>query len=167
MLDPEVLAHVPRAKRDPDVVIHLPGPPRGKGAGRAAILPANPAKGRMAARAMVFQDRETQSYEAMLKYAGELAMRGRPIFDCALRVRMTAVFAIPASFSNKKRAEAIAGIVRHTTRPDDDNLIKTRDGLKGVVWRDDCLIVESVVRKFYGERPGLLIEVWQHTSLLL
>jgi Holliday junction resolvase RusA-like endonuclease len=116
---------------------------------------------------MVFQDKETRNYEAMLRYAGEKAMAGRPILDCALRCRVTAVFAVPQSKPQKWRADALAGYVRHTVKPDDDNLLKVRDSLKGIVFRDDCLFVESVVRKFYGENPCWMIEIWRFSALLV
>jgi Holliday junction resolvase RusA-like endonuclease len=151
----------------PDVVVYLPGPPRGKGSGRPAILPPNPAKGRLVPKAMIFPDKVSGHYEAMLRYAGEKAMAGRAIFDCPLRCRVIAVFGIPVSKPKKWQAEALAGIIRPTKKPDDDNLIKVRDALKGVVFRDDCLFIESVVRKFYGEHPGLQIEIWKWTGALL
>jgi Holliday junction resolvase RusA-like endonuclease len=147
--------------RQPDVLIELPGLPHGKGAGRAGILKPNPGKGRFTQRAMVFQDSESRSYEAMLRYAGEKAMAGRPLFDEPLSCCITAVFPCLASWTAQKRIQALQGLVPHAVRPDDDNLIKTRDGLKKIVWTDDSRICESLVRKLYGEKPFLRIEVWR------
>lgn len=168
-MDAQVKKFLPDA-REPDVLVWLPGPPRGKAAPRAMVLKANPAKGRFTDRAMAFQDKDTRSYEAQIRYAGEMAMRdalfSTPL-DGMLRCRVTAVFVIPQSMNRKNRDLALAGLLRPTCKPDDDNLLKVRDGLKGVVFRDDALFVESVVRKFYGENPGWQCEVWRWTGLML
>lgn len=166
-VDQRVAGLLPAGRTEPDVSIYLPGPPRGKASGRAMLLAPNPDKGRLAPKAMILQDSATRSYQSLIRYAGERAMAGRPIFDCPLRGRVTAVMAVPQSKPQKWKAEALAGIVRPIVKPDDDNILKIRDGLKGVVYRDDCLFVESVVRKFYGERPGLLIEIWRFVGTML
>lgn len=156
-------SRLPTMKTEPVVTIYLPGTVRGKGAGKATVGKY----GKMAGKAMVYQDAETRNYEGMVRDAGAKAMAGRPLFDCTLRCRITAVFAVPPSKSNKFRELALAGIERHSVKPDDDNILKTRDGLKGVVFTDDSRFCESTVRKFYGLNPGLLIEifVWQGTML--
>lgn len=167
MLDASVLTALPAQKREPDIVIELPGAVRGKGRPRARIASSKAGHQFVA----VYTDKETRSYEAMLRYAGEHATKKagivRPLED-ALRVRVTAVFAVPMSRSKKATAEALAGIIRPTGKPDGDNILKcVGDALNAVVWRDDAVVVEWVVRKFFGERPTLLIEVWRHTGLLL
>lgn len=48
------------------------------------------------------------------------------------------------------------GPVRHTGRPDADNLWKsTVDSLGGLVWRDDSQICDSHMRKWYVEKDGI------------
>lgn len=67
---------------------------------------------------------------------------------------------IPKSLSKKKRAEAIAGILRPTKKPDLDNLVKgIKDGMSKVIWHDDAQIVEMTVRKFYSENPRAVVKV--------
>jgi Holliday junction resolvase RusA-like endonuclease len=165
-MDAAVAAALPAVKRPPDVVVTLNGHPRGKGRPRSRIATGKAGQQFVA----VYTDKETRTYEAMLRYAGDRAAREAGLqapLDCALRVRVTAVFAVPTSWSNKKTREALDGIIRPTGAPDCDNLLKTIDSCNGVVWRDDSLIVEAVTRKFYGLQPMLMIEVWRHTSLLL
>ncbi len=165
-MDAAVEAHLPRAKREPDVVFELPGPPRGKGRPRSRI-----AKGKGGQQFVaVYTDAETRNYEAMLRYAGEQAMKQAGFlapFDCPLRVRVTAVFPIPQSWSNKKQGHASSGMVRPTVKPDWENIAKCLDGINSIVWRDDSLIVEGVVRKFYGDTPMLKVEVWRWSGLLI
>ncbi len=66
---------------------------------------------------------------------------------------------IPASFSKRKRLDAIERRLRPTTKPDWDNIAKTIDALNKVVWPDDAAVVDAVVRKFYSEKPALVIVV--------
>lgn len=67
---------------------------------------------------------------------------------------------IPKSLSKKKRAEAIAGQLRPTKKPDLDNLVKgIKDGMSKVIWNDDAQIVEMIVRKFYSENPRAVVKV--------
>lgn len=67
---------------------------------------------------------------------------------------------IPKSFSKKKRAEAISGVLRPTKKPDLDNLVKgIKDGLSKVIWQDDAQIVEMTVRKFYSENPRAVVKL--------
>jgi len=48
-----------------------------------------------------------------------------------------------------------------TTKPDADNVVKAVfDGLNGVLWRDDVLVVDLRVRKRYAATPCVRVEVW-------
>jgi Holliday junction resolvase RusA-like endonuclease len=85
----------------------------------------------------------------------------------AIRIQVTAIFSVPNSWSGKRQREALAGLIRPTVRPDVDNVLKTLDALNGVVWRDDNVIVDCSITKYYGDIPSLRIEVWEHTGLLL
>lgn len=145
------------------VRIMLPGDPKGKGRPRSRIASSRGGRQFVA----VYTDAKTRSYEGMLRLAGAQAMRGQRPLDRALRVHVTATFSIPQSWSRKRQRDALAGIIRPTGRPDCDNILKTIDALNGVVWRDDSLICECLVKKQYGDIPSLVIEVWEHTGLLL
>ncbi len=72
---------------------------------------------------------------------------------------MFAMMAIPASWSKRKRLDAIEGRLRPTTKPDWDNIAKVIDALNHVVWADDASVVDGLVRKFYSETPELVVQV--------
>jgi Holliday junction resolvase RusA-like endonuclease len=136
------------------VTIHLPGPPRGKGRPRFRLMH----KGAQVF-GKTYTDEKTRSYETLLREAAQAVMGDRPLLDGALHLVMEARMAVPASWSKKKQAAALAGGVHPTGKPDLDNLVKVLDALNGVVWRDDSLIVSADVRKSYSDRPGLTITV--------
>src|SRR5688572_33333800 len=96
------------------------GPPRGKGRPRTRVV------GNFAT---IYTDAETKKYEKALKEAGISAMAGRPHLDEAVSVVIHAHMPIPASFSQKKRAAALAGDIMPETKPDFDNITKMIDGL--------------------------------------
>lgn len=76
---------------------------------------------------------------------------------------------IPASWSKAKRQQARSGELRHTSRPDLSNLIKSiEDGAEGVLWENDSQIdcygtVDGIMtKKLYGDEPRTEVEI--HTG---
>jgi Holliday junction resolvase RusA-like endonuclease len=129
------------------IVIELVGEPRGKSRPRftANGVPYTPAK--------------TRAHEAALRFAAQQQMAGRPPFEGPVGIKVSATFAVPASWPKKKRAAALAGMWPHVTKPDVDNLLKMIDALTQVCWRDDKQITHATITKHYGERPVLRIEI--------
>lgn len=69
---------------------------------------------------------------------------------------------IPKSLSKKKRAAALAGEIRPTTKPDLDNMIKHfKDVCKDIFWVDDKQIIEYLAGtgKYYGDPARWEIEI--------
>lgn len=149
----------------PFVVILLMGAPRGKGRPRTRVI---------GEFATIYTDAKTREYENSLKAEGIKAMAGRAPLDEAVSVVVVAYLPVPASWSAKKRAAALAGDIMPTSAPDLDNIEKTLDGLnyhpprfKGdrekrpIIWKNDSQIVSKQAIKFYGEQPRLEITVWR------
>lgn len=102
----------------------------------------------------------TREYEELIAARALEAMQGRqPIpKDVPLRVTIVAVFGVPVSWTKKKRLAALQGVLRHTRKPDYDNVGKAVcDALNGIVFEDDCQIVSGEVEKVYGPEPMLKI----------
>ncbi len=131
--------------------ITLAGPPRGKGRGRAFVGKNG--------HAGVYTDAKTRSYEAQLRFAAEQAMGYLMPTVLPVRLTMSVFFDVPQSWSKRKRADALAGVLWPTVKPDADNTLKLTDALNGIVWVDDKQVVLATVVKSYAERPGLVIEV--------
>lgn len=106
-----------------------------------------------------YPDPATEAYEQVLKEAGALFMRGREptTRPCALLVH--AFLEVPKSWTKRERRAALAGAILPTSVPDDDNYLKIRDALDGIVWKNDSQCCDSRVIKRYSEKPGLRIEV--------
>lgn len=137
----------------------LAGEPRGKGRPRISVTRSeNPAAPTFA---RAYTPAKTRHYEAALQFAAQQAMEasGLAPLEGPLRLVMIAVFGIPASWSKRKRADALAGILRPTKKPDADNCMKCADALNGVVFRDDAQIVDAQVLKWFGPVPQLEVTI--------
>lgn len=136
------------------IVIELAGNPHGKGRPRFSRRSG-----------VAYTPATTRTYESALRYAAQEKMAGAVPLGCPLIVRIEAYFSIPPSWSKRKRAEAECGALKHTTRPDYENIAKCLDAFNGVVWRDDAQVFDGSIVKAYSDRPRLRIIVTPVTSM--
>lgn len=133
------------------VTISLAGAPQGKGRARAFLRGGHMGH---------YTPEKTRSYEGMIRTAAMEALGEREPIDAPIEFVLRAIFPIPASWSNRKRNQAIVGEIRPGKKPDLDNIAKAwNDALNGVVYRDDSLIVRSVLEKTYGPQPLVVVTV--------
>lgn len=128
----------------------VPGKPRGK------------QRARVTRRGIAYTPKETVNYETLIKHTFSCMNPDfKPIeAGRALALTVVVVVPIPASAPKKKRELMIAGKIRPVSRPDWDNYGKiVSDSLNGLMYHDDSQIVSGTVHKFYGEIPGINVEV--------
>lgn len=134
------------------IAFTVPGQPQGKG--RAKIV-------KIGGFSRMATPQKTVAYEGLVAHAAQLAMAGRPMLEGAVSVNLFIDCQVPASWSQKKQRQALAGEVFPTTKPDVDNVVKAIfDGLNGVLWRDDVQAVDCRIRKRYAATPCVRVEVW-------
>lgn len=127
------------------------GVPIGKGRPRAA---------RTRTSVRLYTPGKTVQYEDKIASAGEQAMMGAPPFAGALAVVMDIHCPVPESWPAKKKEQALRGTLMPIKKPDIDNVEKAVfDGLNGVVWVDDCQVVDVAKRKRYSESPKVIISI--------
>lgn len=124
----------------------VPGEPVGKGRPRF-----------VRATGRTYTPEKTERYENLVKLAFIKEYPDVTPIEGPLAVTMVANFSIPKSWSKKKQALAIAGVLRPTKKPDTDNIAKIKDALNGIAWRDDAQVVEESISKNYTEVPSLTI----------
>jgi len=84
----------------------------------------------------------------------------RPPIDTPVKVRCSFEMPIPKSASKKKIWAMIKDEIKHTKKPDVDNLLKfATDCLIGVIFKDDSQIIYLAGGKFYSETPQTLIMI--------
>lgn len=80
--------------------------------------------------------------------------------DQGFTVHIDANFAIPKSFSKKKREMANGGAIKVTKKPDADNIGKIIcDSLNDVLWYDDSQVTSLSINKQYGEKSTDYVHV--------
>lgn len=132
-----------------DFVVY--GAPQGKG---------RPRVGRVGANVRMFTPAKTLAYEGLVAHCGAAAMAGRALIEGPVELRLVIECQVPASWSKRKQAQALAGEILPTTKPDVDNVIKAiGDGLNGVVWRDDVQVTDVITRKRYAEKPQVRVTI--------
>lgn len=108
----------------------------------------------------VYTPKKTSDYEGFVAWCARQKMAGVPPFQDAIRVEVEVYFPIPASYSKKKAEQAEQGAIKHTKKPDADNIIKgIFDALNGIVFRDDSQVVHATVSKAYSHHPRAEITV--------
>jgi len=133
------------------VCFSIPGEPVGKSRPRATTINGS---------VRMYTPKKTANYESLVAVAAQHAMADTGPFACALAVEIDAVHTVPASWSKKKREQALCGAMHPTTKPDIDNIAKAvADGGNGVVWVDDKQIARLLVVRRYGETPGVHVRV--------
>ncbi len=128
-----------------------------------AIVPWQRARRRQFANGthVTFTSREVEAYHSTVRMAAAQAMAGRPPLECAVGMSVRAVFAVPASWSRKRRALALSEDLHKVTKPDIENMAKgAMDALQSVVYVDDRQIVGLTACKVYGETPRLEIAIF-------
>lgn len=110
--------------------------------------------------ARAYTPAKTRRYEDLIRCEAANAMGDRPPLTEAVAMIVTAYVAPPKALSKKKRQDALDGVLKPVTRPDADNYAKAAlDGCNAIIFRDDSLVTDLIVRKRYSERPRLTITI--------
>lgn len=112
-------------------------------------------------RVHTFTPQKTKEFEyCVAEYYKGAA--GGCYFAKGVPITVSIVFGMPmpASTSKKRKTDMLEDIIKHTVKPDCDNLIKAiLDALNGVAWYDDAQIVTLHVQKKYVETPNIYITI--------
>lgn len=135
-----------------EVKMALPFEPVPKGRPRFHVM-----RGRVATftpyKTKVFENNVADYYKSASK--GVSYAKGVPII-----VSIEFGMAVPQSTSKKRAGLMLSDNIKHTVKPDVDNLVKAVfDALNGVAWYDDAQIVALNVSKKYVESPHIYITI--------
>ena len=120
---------------------------------------ARPRVTRIGASIWVYDPPKVARYKREIAKKARLLYDGEPL-DGPLKVHLKFYRHIQKSVSKKEHALRESGAHRPTVKPDVDNYVKsTLDGLTGVLWVDDNLIVSETSDKFYSDHPRVEVEV--------
>ena len=99
---------------------------------------------------------KTRNYEALLKDAAIEAMGSSEPLETPVSLYLYIRVPIPKSCT-KKRLEAISnGSEKPIKKPDSSNILKSvEDAMNGVVYKDDCQIINHHMTRVYSSLPGV------------
>ena len=101
---------------------------------------------------------KTANYETLVKTEYMQKYGGEPFLNGAIAAAITAYFPIPKSTSKRKRNLMLSDHIRHTKKPDCDNIAKcVLDALNNVAYADDSSVCILMVKKLYAEEPQVEI----------
>lgn len=127
---------------------------------------ARPKATRMGKGIRLYDPKKVNVFKKQLGLLAKQQMldRGLDPFDGPLEVCMEFYRPVQTSLSQKERARRLSGSHRPTVKPDLDNYVKsTSDALNGILWVDDNLIISLEAKKYYAERPHLVVEIKRPT----
>jgi len=125
---------------------------------RKKVMSWNARDGRFGTHA--YDDRKYASWKDVARYCASKEMGDRPPLACAIDFKVRIYFEIPGSWSNRKKQNALRGILRPIITPDFDNLAKAcADSVTGICIRDDKFIVTALIEKWYSDRPRVEMEI--------
>ncbi len=115
----------------------------------------------------VYTPPETANYENMVKLSYR-EKYGDRVLQNAIQADITVSVSIPKSVSKKKYWEMETGRLYPTKKPDCDNIIKSvLDALNGVAYADDKQVVKVSCTKKYGNKDGVLVELYELESEMM
>lgn len=111
-----------------------------------------------------YTPKKTQEYEEYVKMCWLAKYGSVQPLQQSLEVNIAFYLPIPKSVNKKQRAEMLDGKIKHTKKPDIDNLIKSvLDALNGIAYSDDSKIIKVAAEKQYSEKPRTEIQISEVT----
>lgn len=130
-----------------------------------AIPKARPRIVRVGRGVRAYTPGKTVNYEQLFGLRAMQAMKaaGMVATLAGVVVRLSIAVVPPASWGKRKTAQAIAGEILPTAKPDIDNVAKSvLDGLSGIVYQDDKQVIELSVRKHYAAAAAVQVHITEY-----
>jgi len=109
-----------------------------------------------------YTPQKTKDYESLVMDAASEAMGVSEPLDTPMKIFIHIRMPIPKSYSKKMHQDCLDQLIRPTKKPDWDNVAKAiTDALNGIVYVDDCQIVDAHVTKRYSDWAGVDVIVME------
>lgn len=126
----------------------------------AAVGKGRPKFARRGAFVTAYSDKKTVSYENLVRIYASEAVGNRPPLEGPVRLTLKISVLPPSSWSKKKTSDALLGLVRPTTKPDIDNIMKAIcDAMNEIVYIDDKQVCDVWISKHYAVTPEVRVIV--------
>ena len=99
---------------------------------------------------------KTRNYETLLKEAAIEAMGSSEPLETPVSLYLYIRVPIPKSYSKKKVEACLNGSEQPMKKPDSSNVLKSvEDAMNGVVYVDDCQIINHHITRVYSTQSGV------------
>lgn len=134
------------------ITFTVPGEPVGKGRPRF-----------VRATGRAYTPQKTANFETLVRWEYHRQVGVRAFEDGAtLAMRINAYFPIPRSKPKYQQQDMETGVIKHTHKPDADNVLKAvADALNHIAYGDDSAIAHAEVTKLYSTNPRTEITIWE------
>jgi Holliday junction resolvase RusA-like endonuclease len=138
------------------IFLIVPGEPVAQGRARITTIGRHP---------RVFDPKKSAEYKSYVRHLAN-KIKGRPL-EGPLVMKCDFYKGVPKSWSEKKRQQALAGLIKPIGRPDCSNYLKgVEDALNGIAYIDDSQLVLVHVTKQYSLEPRAEIRIWNDNDEL-
>ncbi len=120
----------------------------------APVAKARPRVSMRNGRAFAYTPKKSADYEsAIAAHCPNSPLQGPIALDLQFGIP------IPASWSKRKKSDAMAGLIGPISRPDIDNYVKAvMDAVNGLAYHDDAQVVSLFAKLIYSETPHVRFE---------
>jgi Holliday junction resolvase RusA-like endonuclease len=109
-----------------------------------------------------YTPQKTKDYESLVMDSASEAMGASEPLETPVKIFIHIRMPIPASYSKRMRQDCLDQLIRPVKKPDWDNVAKAiTDALNGIVYVDDCQIVDAHVTKRYSDVAGVDVIVME------
>ena len=99
---------------------------------------------------------KTRTYETAIKESAVQAMGSSEPLETPVSLYLYIRMPIPKSYSKKRTEACLNGSEQPTKKPDSSNILKSvEDALNGVIYKDDCQIINHHMTKVYSTLGGV------------
>lgn len=139
-----------------EMFLVIPGNPVGKGRPRVTTR---------GGFARAYTPRRTADYESSIVGAYNAQIASKYKLSGPIEANIKAFFKLPSSISKKEKNLLLSNTIKHTHKPDIDNIEKSvLDALNGYAYEDDSQIVKLSAEKFYSENPRVELYMKEYRS---
>lgn len=119
-------------------------------------------KNRYTGKVQVYDPATSREYKQFVRLVASQHKPEKP-YEGEIELFVTVYKQIPKSMPKWQQELAREGKLRPLTKPDLDNYVKgIKDGMTGIIWRDDNQVARLIIEKLYSDSPRAEIKVVEH-----
>ncbi len=113
-------------------------------------------------RTRIYDPAKSKDYKQFVRLMSSQHKPEKP-YEGDIELFITVYKQIPKSMPKWQQALAREGKLRPLTKPDVDNYAKgIKDGMTGIIWRDDNQVTRLTIEKQYSDSPRAEVRVIEH-----